>query len=209
MEISSETLIGLFDRAGIIAFSFSGVGVGVKRRLDVFGLLVIGIVTASGGGVIRDLLLDRSPLLLTREDYLPLAAAASLVAIPLVSRQFGWLRWSMIVADAVGLGAFATAGALAGIAAGMPFPAVIVLAILTAAGGGVIRDLLADQVPEVLRVDLVATSAAAGGLVVWVLQEVEPGWAALAGALTATSLRLLSRAFRVHLPVPGKPPDIP
>jgi uncharacterized membrane protein YeiH len=203
VDPSAETLVGIFDRAGIVAFAFSGVEVGSRKRLDIFGLVVMGIVTAGGGGVFRDLLLDRTPLLLVREDYLLLATLASLAAIPLIARDWRWLRWAVAIASAVGLGAFAVAGALAGIAAGLPLPAVLLLAVLTATGGGVIRDLFADEVPLVLRTELNATAAAAGGLAVWALEDWQRGAAALAGALVTTGLRLASVAFGVQLPAPA------
>jgi uncharacterized membrane protein YeiH len=203
MDFSPATLVGIFDRAGIVAFAFSGVEVGVRKRLDIFGLAVMGTVTATGGGVMRDLLLDRTPLLLVREDYFLLAAGASFAAIPLVSRPYWWLRRGIRILDAAGLGAFAAAGALAALSVGHSPPAVIAIAMLTATGGGVLRDLLADDVPMVLRAELNATAAGVGGAVVWALEDTQRGLAALAGALVTTALRTASIFFRLNLPVPG------
>lgn len=202
MDISAATLIGIFDRVGIVAFAYSGVVVGMRRRLDVFGLLVMGIVTATGGGVLRDVLLARVPFLLTREDYLVLAAASSLIAIPLVTSRVGWLHFVFAPMDAVGLGAFAVAGALAAIRADLGVGAAIVLAILTATGGGVLRDLFADQVPMVLRAEVNASAAAVGGVVVWLLEPSDAGLAAVAGALATAGVRLVTRMFGIALPVP-------
>ena len=198
-------LIGVLDRVGIVAFALSGVEVGVRRRLDVFGLLVMGVVTATGGGLMRDVVLTRLPLVLDRPDYLLWAAGSSLFAILLVATQRRIPRFLLAVSDAAGLGAFATAGALAGIAAGLSLPAVMILAVLTATGGGVIRDLLADRVPLILRSEVNATAAALGGLAVWFFEPVSNGGAALLGVSVTALVRVAGLAFDLHLPHPGSP----
>ncbi len=203
MDISPQTLVGIFDRVGIVAFAYSGVAIGMRRQLDIFGLVVLGVVTCLGGGVVRDLLLDRTPLLLVREDYLFLAAGSSIVAIPLATRGRRVLDVGLQVCRAVGLGAFASAGALAAITAGLPFPAVLVLAVVTATGGGVIRDVLADDVPAVLRAEVNATASIAGGCVVWLLHRVDPAWASLLAALAVSSIVVAAGRLHVHLPHPG------
>ncbi len=203
MDFDAADLVGILDRAGIAAFAFSGVEVGVRRRLDIFGLLVMGLVTASGGGVMRDVVLGRLPLVFDRPDYLLWAGGASLVAIVLVWRHRTLPRFVLAIADAAGLGAFATAGALAGIGAELNLTSVILLAILTAVGGGVIRDLLADRVPLVLRSEVNATAAALGGLSVWLAQDVSLGAAALLGVAVTALVRVGGLAFDLELPRPG------
>jgi len=69
VELSATEIVGVLDRVGLVAFAFSGVEVGVRRRLDVFGLLVMGVITATGGGVMRDVILGHVPLLLAEPDY--------------------------------------------------------------------------------------------------------------------------------------------
>ena len=203
MDIDAGDLVGVLDRAGIVAFAFSGVEVGVRRNLDVFGLLVMGVVTATGGGLMRDVVVGRVPLLLDRPDYLLFAIGASLLASMLIWRRRDYPRFLLAIADAAGLGAFATAGALAGIEAELSAIAVVLLAVLTATGGGVVRDLLADRVPLVLRSEVNATAAAAGGLAVWVSEPVSAGGAALLGVAVAALVRVGGLAFDVHLPHPG------
>lgn len=205
MDIDAGDLVGVLDRAGIVAFAFSGVEVGVRRNLDVFGLLVMGVVTATGGGLMRDVVVGRVPLLLDRPDYLLFAIGASLLASMLIWRRRDYPRFLLAIADAAGLGAFATAGALAGIEAELSAIAVVLLAVLTATGGGVVRDLLADRVPLVLRSEVNATAAAAGGLAVWVSEPVSAGGAALLGVAVAALVRVGGLAFDVHLPHPGGP----
>jgi uncharacterized membrane protein YeiH len=205
VDLELEDLVRLFDRIGIVAFAISGVEVGVRKRLDLFGLLVMGVVTATGGGLMRDLVLNRTPFVIEHGDYLLWAVGSSAVAIAIAWNERYIPRALLAVSDAVGLGAFAAAGALAAIGASLSLPAVVLLAILTATGGGVVRDLLAARVPLVLRAEVNASAAAVGGLVVWALESSSTGWAALAGAITAALIRIVTIAFDVHLPIPGAP----
>lgn len=203
MHLTASELVGVLDRIGIVAFALSGVEVGARRRLDIFGLLVMGMVTATGGGFMRDVAIGREPLVLARWDYLLWAAGSATVGIALVATERNIPRRLLALADAAGLGAFATAGALAGIHAELPVTAVIVLAMLTATGGGVVRDLLADRVPMVLRTEVNATAAGLAGLAVWAVEPASAGVAAFVGVAVAASLRVLGLAFNLHLPAPG------
>lgn len=203
MDLEASDLVGVLDRIGIVAFAFSGVEVGARRRLDVFGLMVMGVITATGGGAMRDVVIGRIPLVFDRPDYLLWAAAASVLAMLLIWRRRTYPRFILSIADAAGLGAFATAGALAGLNAELNLAAVILLAILTAVGGGVIRDLLADRVPLVLRSEVNATAAALGGLAVWLAHDVSLGGAALLGVGVTALVRTGGLAFDLDLPRPG------
>jgi len=203
VDIDVADLVGVLDRVGIVAFAFSGVEVGVRRNLDIFGLLVMGVVTATGGGLMRDVVLGRLPLVLDSPDYLLFAIGASLFASMLIWRRRNYPRFLLAIADAAGLGAFATAGALAGIEGGLSLIAVVLMAIVTATGGGVIRDLLADRVPLVLRSEVNATAAATGGLAVWLAEPISTGGAALLGLAITALVRVGGLAFDVHLPHPG------
>ena len=203
VHVSASELVGILDRVGIVAFAFSGVEVGSRRRLDAFGLLLMGLVTATGGGLLRDVILGRLPYVIAREDYLLWAVGSTVLAIVLVWRNRNMPRWLLVAADASGLGAFAVAGALAAIHSGLAVPAVVAMAILTAVGGGVLRDLMADQVPLVLRAEVNATAAALGGLSVWALDPISTGGAAIAGVAITAALRIGSVALNLNLPVPG------
>jgi len=211
MDLGAATLVGILDRVGIVAFALSGVEVGARRRFDVFGLLVMGVVTATGGGLIRDVILGRRPYVIEREDYLLWAILASLAWIPFVWRGRVAPRPLLLVADAAGLGAFAAAGALAAIRADLSLPDIILMAIVTGVGGGVVRDLLADRVPLVLRSEVNATAAGFGGFVVWAVEPWSNGGAAILGASVAAAIRIGTVAFNLHLPAPAKDdaPDPP
>ena len=112
-------------------------------------------------------------------------------------------RTVLAIVDSVGSGAFAVAGALAAIDADLPVTAVVLMAILTATGGGVVRDVLADRIPQVLVVEVSASAAGLGGLAVWLFESTSPGGAAIFGILTVATVRVAATVFAIHLPVPG------
>jgi uncharacterized membrane protein YeiH len=194
-------LVGLADRIGIVAFAVSGVAVGLRRRMDLYGLLALGVTTAIGGGVVRDLLLSEIPRTLIRTDYLLFAVGASGLAVGAAALGWRWPDPLLGAADAIGTGAFAVTGALLGREAGVAWPAIAVLAVLTATGGGVLRDLLANRVPVVLRTELNATAAALGGLAAYFLDSaIEARAAVLVGATLAAALSAAGRAGIGRLP---------
>ncbi|MCC6387144.1 MAG: TRIC cation channel family protein [Dehalococcoidia bacterium] len=209
MDLTASELIGALDRIGLVAFAFGGVEVGARRRLDLFGLLVMGIVAATGGGLIRDLILQRVPLVVAEADYIAWPIGGSLAAIGFVVAKRRIPAFVRALAEAGGTGAFAVAGALAAIGAGLPVTAVVLLGIITATGGGVIRDLLADRIPVVLRTEVNATAAALGAFAVWLVEPGSPELAALFGAGVTALVRVGSLAFDLHLPIPGPPSEPP
>jgi len=113
----------------------------------------------------------------------------------------------LAIADSAGLGAFAAAGALAATYADLALTAVVLIAILTATGGGVIRDLMADRVPLVLRSEVNATAAALGGLALWLAEPVSLGGAALLAVAVTALVRVAGLAFDLQLPHPGTDPE--
>lgn len=170
----------------------------------------MGVVAATGGGVMRDVVLNRTPLLLERPDYILWPIVASVVAIVFLWRQRRPPRTILAIVEAAGSGAFAVAGALAAIETDLPFPAVIMLAMLTATGGGVLRDILADRIPQVLVVEVSATAAGLGGFAVWAFEPTSPGGAAIFGILTVATVRVAATVFAIHLLAPsrdGNPPQ--
>lgn len=205
MELDTTALVGVLDRVGAVAFAISGVQAGVRRNFDVFGLWVMGLVTATGGGVMRDVILDRQPLVLARPDYLLWATGGAVFAMALAWRGRPYPRAVVTIAETGGLGAFAVAGALAAINAGEGWSGALLMAILTATGGGVIRDLLADRVPLVLHSEVNATAAGLGGLATWAAYDVSSGAATLLGLSVAALVRAAGVAFDLHLPRPRRP----
>lgn len=187
------------DRIGIVAFAISGVAVGIRARLDLYGLLALGLVTAIGGGVIRDVVIGDVPRVFENLDYLFFAAGSTAAAI--AAGALGWRAPGPILktADAIGTGAFAPTGALLAYEAGLIWPAAIILAVLTATGGGVVRDILTIEIPQVLHAGLNASASALGGIVAYVLVD-DPTLALLAGGTVATLVTALGHTGWVSMP---------
>jgi uncharacterized membrane protein YeiH len=163
----------LLDILGAFAFGLSGGLVAVRKRLDLFGVLVLAGATALGGGVLRDLLIGAIPPVGISDWRLmvaPLTAGLlTFVAHPGVERLSRLVK----VLDAFGLAVFAVGGALIALARpGIPPLAAVIVGTLTAVGGGALRDVLAGQVPEVLRRELYALPALLGSTIVVIAYEV-------------------------------------
>ncbi len=159
--MSSPTLV-VFDLVGIFVFAISGGLVAVRKELDVFGVLVLAGATGLGGGLLRDVLIGATPPAALEDwRYLMVPVAAGLLTfwfhpvVGRVERQIG-------VFDAVGLALFCVTGALKALEYDLgPLPAAL-MGMVTAIGGGMIRDVLSDRVPVVFRGELYATPALAG-----------------------------------------------
>jgi uncharacterized membrane protein YeiH len=168
-------LINVLNYVGIIAFASSGAFKAYEKGLDILGGIVLGSSVALAGGIIRDVLLGIFPP--TNIVYLPYAVTAitaSIVAYafyPLVSR----FREAFLYADAVGLGTFAAVGAEIAYQHSLNILGIILMAAITATGGGVVRDVLAGEVPVIFRRDIYATIAMLGGILYVILRPVVGG----------------------------------
>lgn len=143
-----------FDYLAIFAWALSGAILGLRRRLDLIGVLVIATVSSVGGGLLRDgLMLQRTPPVLTDTWYLPLIALAAFLAI--VFRE--WIQKSVTVdrmvgaIDALGTPAFAVVGMELAMRANIHVPGVMLIGCISGMGGGLIRDIMLGEVPEVLK----------------------------------------------------------
>lgn len=187
-------LLQILELVGIVAFATSGALVGVVKRLDLFGVCLVGIFTAVGGGIVRDLLLDiHPPSSLSNWRYLGAALLASLLVFYLhttVTR----LNREILVLDALGMGLFATTGATIALDVGAAPLAAALIGATAAIGGGILRDVLVNEVPLLLQRDLYAIPALLGAAVLVVAHELGAGQnlALILGTVLATGLRLLA-----------------
>jgi uncharacterized membrane protein YeiH len=189
---------------GLLAFALAGALDGADEGLDVLGVAVLGVVTALGGGITRDLLVNRTPVALTATVDVLLVAVGVLVAVGLLrnGRSISTTSPTVQLPDAVGLAAFAATGAIVAWDAGLSAFGVLVCAMLTGTGGGAIRDLLVGRTPGILVEDFYATCALAGATVFWVLRTVGAPRPAGVGACVgvAFGLRVLAIRYDWHLP---------
>ena len=196
------SLLYALDLIGTAAFAASGAWAGVRRQMDLFGVLVLGVVTAIGGGTLRDLLLGDHPTFgLRDETYLYLSLAVALI-IFFWHRKLAFLHHPLLYFDAVGLGTFVVIGTSKALAFNLGFLGSMLMGVMTATAGGVIRDVLSNQVPLILQKEVYASACLAGGLllVLWNQTALPQPLGALLAALAVISLRLLAIHYNWALP---------
>ncbi|MEI4471942.1 trimeric intracellular cation channel family protein [Frigidibacter sp. MR17.24] len=200
--MSALSLFPLLDILGTLAFGLSGAMVAIRRELDLFGILVLAAATGTAGGITRDLMLGRTPPeALTDLAPLALSAAAGLVAFAAAPTIERFPRPVMLL-DAMGLGLFAVAGCQKALAAGLAPPGAVLLGVITAIGGGILRDIMAAEIPRVLREEVYALAALAGAAAYAAAHHLAwPETASAAGAaLLAVAIRLASVRLGWRLP---------
>lgn len=167
----------IFETIGTIAFAFSGAITGLSRRMDVFGITVLAVMTGIGGGMLRDVLAGLTPpSALRHPDNLALSVATALiisfiyVRIPISQRRRQWITWLYTISDTCGLAAFTVTGVLTSLYAhpDEPYVMPVMLGLITAIGGGIIRDMMAQKVPLVLHTEVYALASIVGGIAVCV-----------------------------------------
>ena len=198
--------------AGILSFAVSGALVGVRKNLDLLGVLVVGTATGIGGGIIRDIIIGvHPPVSFTHWPYWAAAVLGSLVVFffhPSIAR----IRRLEIIFDALGLGIFSAYGAAVATGSGLDPITSIFVGTVVAIGGGIVRDVLVNEVPGVLTRELYAVSALLGASISMAITEFTGNLilASISGGVIATALRLTSVKLGWHLPKPrtvAPPPD--
>jgi uncharacterized membrane protein YeiH len=197
----AQVLWGL-DTLGVTVCAVAGAMYAGRMGMDIFGAIVLGSVTALGGGTLRDVLLpDATVLWMADSRYLLLAVGVSIAGFAVSTaseRMTGWLAWP----DALGLSAFTIGGTHKAISMGLtPVPA-MVMGLLTGVAGGVLRDILANEVPAILKREVYATASLAGSGAYLLLQTFQNSddLAIVGGLLVCLILRLLAMGFRWNLP---------
>lgn len=195
-------LLYALDLIGTVAFAASGALAGVKREMDLFGILVLGVVTAIGGGTLRDLLLgDLPPFCLRNETYLWLPVLVALVVF-FTHRPLPRLAPVLLYLDAIGLGTFTVIGTGKAISLGAgPFGSVL-MGVMTGTAGGVFRDILSNEVPLIMRREIYASACILGGGILVLLEtlQVQENLALLIAATTVILLRILAIHLNWSLP---------
>lgn len=188
---------------GTVVFALTGALVGVEKRFDMVGVMVLAAVTAVGGGSIRDLIAGRTPPTAFTNEALLWAIAATAVATFVLARYVAVPNSLLYVADTASLALFAALGAQAGIEVGFGFWACVFAGTVSGVGGGIIRDLLSGEVPGVLyrSGDFYASAAGVGAAATYLLDGVSSDVGLLAGAVLVVVMRVGSRVAGLTLPV--------
>lgn len=195
-------LLYALDMLGTAAFAASGAWAGIRRGMDLFGVLVLGLVTATGGGTLRDLLLgDTPPFIFKDETYLYLSITISL-AVFVFHRRMAFLQHPLLYFDAVGLGTFVVIGTGKSLDFRMGLIGSVMMGVMTATAGGMMRDVLSGRVPLVLQKEVYASACLAGGMLLCLLSRtpLPRNWTLLAAAVTVIVLRLLAIRYNWSLP---------
>jgi uncharacterized membrane protein YeiH len=156
---------------GIIAFAMSGFFVSVRNRLDLLGLLICTFLTALGGGIIRDVIIDRTPYTFTHNlpSFIILCVILVLIVFRFNKRKSIENRPIFIISDSIGLVSFSISGALIAIESGLNFTGILALAFITAVGGGITRDVIINEVPFIFKTGFYGTVSLLVGIVVYIL----------------------------------------
>ena len=204
MSTASATYLVL-DLTGTFAFALNGALTALRvARVDIVGVVTLGMFTALGGGMVRDILLDaRPPATFSDWRYLTVAAGGSLAAF-VFGRRLDILAKPILLLDAAGLSLFAVSGALKGLQFGVGFGQAVILGAITAVGGGTLRDVLIREVPSVLTSGLYAIPALLGAFMVVAADRF--GAAGLPAAIVAASacfvVRMVGVRFDINAPGP-------
>ena len=198
--MSPDLILTLFDRIGVFVFAISGGIVAVRKDMDLFGVIVLAFLPAIGGGTLRDLILGQPVFWLSDTPTLLLALAGGLTAYVFhrFLENFRPLRW----ADAFGMSLFAVTGAAKAMNLDHGLAVVLIMGTLTASAGGLMRDVVANEEPLLLKKDIYATAALLGAgvyfaLAAWGLPESS---AFIGGLAAAFTLRALAIIFQLSLP---------
>ena len=194
----------LVDILGIIAFTISGFLVGARNHLDILGLIIAASLTALGGGIVRDTILSVTPFAF--KTLYPATALFIVIFFALLLKIHKYdsieKRWLFVVSDTIGLVAFSITGALLAINAEYNFFGVIILSFITAMGGGVIRDILINQVPAILISDFYGSISVIVSVLLLFLHvsDLLNQTSILLVAIFSIALRLLAYKRKWHLP---------
>lgn len=207
------TMFFIIEIIGTIAFACSGAMVAIERRLDLLGVIVLGVTTAVGGGMLRDIIIGiHPPTLFMKPVYVTSAFAAVMVlflivrcrAMPIEALSSVAYERVMNLLDAIGLGAFTVVGIDTAMGAGYGeyHFLMIFLGVITGVGGGILRDMMAGQTPYVLKKHVYACASIAGAVCyVLLLDVLRQGMAMVMSAVLVVVIRVLARHYKWNLPV--------
>lgn len=190
------------DILGTIAFAISGVLVAMEKRLDLFGVLIIAFVTATGGGTLRDLLIGNTPVGWMHDLTYVITIFISVVFAIIFVNKLKYLRKSLFLFDTIGIGLYTMVGVEKGLEAQLLPIMCVFLGTMTACFGGVIRDILCNEIPVIFRKEIYATACILGALSYFLIVQlpVKEEFAYIAGILIVIILRLLAVKFKISLP---------
>ena len=192
----------VLDILGTISFAISGVLIAMNKKMDPFGILIIAFVTAVGGGTLRDILIGVTPVSWMKDMTYTYVILLSTILAVLLKQRINYLRTSLFLFDTIGIGLYTVVGVEKGISAGLHPIICVALGTISACFGGVLRDILCNEIPVIFRKEIYATACILGGFSYFLLNKlpVDNNIIFLASGLIVIVLRLLAVKFKIALP---------
>jgi uncharacterized membrane protein YeiH len=192
----------VIELLGTVAFTISGAFSAMQKRLDAFGVIVIAFITAIGGGTIRDVLIGYTPVSWMRDLNGPIVITITAVSAIFFKKYLKSFKFTLFLFDALGLGLFTLIGIQKGIDAGLSTGVCVILGTITGCFGGVLRDILLNNIPLIFRKEIYATACIIGGAIYFGLSHIiDPNWAKVIAIAFICGIRILAVRFDLKLPV--------
>ncbi|MGB1308245.1 MAG: trimeric intracellular cation channel family protein [Oceanihabitans sp.] len=192
----------IIDILGTIAFAISGVLIAMHKKMDPFGILIIAFVTAIGGGTLRDVLIGQTPVSwMTNMVFTYVILITTILAV-IFRSKINYLRTSLFLFDTIGIGLYTVVGIEKGISAGLHPIICIALGTISACFGGVIRDILCNEIPVIFRKEIYATACIIGGLAYFLVKQfpIANDFVFLIAGIVVILIRLIAVKFKITLP---------
>ncbi|AFU70093.1 hypothetical protein P700755_003466 [Psychroflexus torquis ATCC 700755] len=191
----------ILDILGVIAFSISGVLSSLRKRMDAFGILIIAFVTSVGGGTLRDVLLGLPVMWMQDMTYVYVIIVTTVLAV-IFRKKLSYLRKSLFLFDTLGIGLYTVVGVEKGISQELPAIICVALGTMSACFGGVIRDILCNDIPQIFRREIYATACILGGLSYFVFLKLNfpESLIFFISGLVVIIVRLSAVIFKISLP---------
>ena len=190
------------DIFGTIAFAISGVLVAFNKRMDLFGILIIAFVTAVGGGTLRDILIGETPVSWMKDMTYTYVILTSAIFAVIFRKKIDYLRTSLFLFDTIGIALYTLVGIEKGINAELHPIICVALGTMTACFGGVIRDILCNEIPVIFRKEIYATACILGGVTYFLLTRfpIDNNLVFIISGVVVITIRLLAVKFKIALP---------
>ncbi|UTW07863.1 trimeric intracellular cation channel family protein [Pseudomonas benzenivorans] len=196
-------LFYLADLFGVAVFAITGALMAGRKSMDLFGVMVIAVITALGGGTLRDLILDNHPVSWIRDDtYIAVATLAAVGTVVWVRLTQPIHETGLLIADAFGLAVFTVIGTEVAMQHDVPFSTAVIMGVMTGVAGGVMRDVICNEIPLIFKKEIYATACIAGALVFIGLRLLNtPHWLDTGIAmLTVLGIRMAAIRWSFSLP---------
>ena len=192
------------DLIGTIVFAISGAIAARQHKMDIFGMFVLAFVTGVGGGTLRDVMIGSTPVFWMKQPIYVLMISVAVVIVAILKNQIDRDYWKrgLLIFDAIGLGVFTVIGVQKGLDFGLHPLICVALGGVTGCFGGLIRDILRNEVPIILQKEVYVTASLVGGIIFILFRDAgfESNWIDVATVTTVIAIRMFTIKFNMHLP---------